>query len=197
MARLVILNGHQQGAELELHAGRITLGRADDNDFSLPEGAVSNHHCELEVTDAGTQVKDLGSTNGTFIDGQPVEEAGLRDGQILTLGDVAMRLVESQGEGTRPSALHLEPDPEPATLENGRPACLHHPDIPAVFKCPECHQTFCMDCVRQIRLVRGQTRHFCPKCSAPCTMLPGAIPPRPRPRGRRLWETIRMGFRWK
>jgi hypothetical protein len=92
MAKLVVLSEGLTGLTCELKADKITVGRLEDNAFQIAEPSVSSHHCELNPRGADLLVKDLNSTNGTFINGEKVAEAVLKPGQILRLGQVEMRL---------------------------------------------------------------------------------------------------------
>jgi len=80
------------GRTHELKADKTTVGRVEDNVFQIPEPSVSSHHCEVMLRGNDIVVKDLDSTNGTFINGQKVSEGPLKPGQILRLGQVEMRL---------------------------------------------------------------------------------------------------------
>jgi pSer/pThr/pTyr-binding forkhead associated (FHA) protein len=102
MARLVILSEGLTGKAHELTVDKTTIGRVDDNTFPIPEGSVSSHHCEVLLRGTDVVVRDLNSTNGTFIMGHQVTgEAPLKPGQILRLGQVEMRLEEA---GAKPAA---------------------------------------------------------------------------------------------
>lgn len=93
MAKLVLLSEGFTGKSYELKAEKITIGRMDDNSFQVPEGSISSHHCEVLLRGKDVVIKDLNSTNGTFINGERVTaEAPLKPGQILRLGSVEMRL---------------------------------------------------------------------------------------------------------
>lgn len=92
MARLVLLSEGLTGRSYELKAEKTTVGRVSDNSFEIPEASVSSHHAELHLRGNEVLVKDLNSTNGTFINGEKVTEAVLKPGQILRLGLVEMRL---------------------------------------------------------------------------------------------------------
>ena len=92
MAKLVVLSEGQKGRSLELKLERTTIGRLDDNAFQIPDQSVSSHHCEIMMRGAEIVVKDLNSTNGTYIDGQQVTEKALKPGQVLRLGTIELRL---------------------------------------------------------------------------------------------------------
>jgi len=98
MAKLVVLSEGFSGRTYELKAEKNTIGRLEDNSFHIPEGSVSSHHCEVFLRDKEVVVKDLNSTNGTFINGEKVSESVLKPGQILRLGQVELKL-----EGAAPA----------------------------------------------------------------------------------------------
>jgi hypothetical protein len=92
MVKLVVLSAGMSGRTHELKAERTTVGRLEDNTFPVTEPSVSSHHCELLLKDGVVTVRDLNSTNGTFINGEKVTEAVLKPGQTLRLGQIEMRL---------------------------------------------------------------------------------------------------------
>ena len=75
MAKLVLLSEGLTGRSYELKVDRTTVGRVDDNAFPIVEASVSSHHCELLLRGGDVIVKDLNSTNGTFINGEKITEA--------------------------------------------------------------------------------------------------------------------------
>ena len=92
MAKLVVLSEGFTGRTYELKVEKTTVGRLDDNAFQIAEASISSHHCEILLRGSDVAVKDLNSTNGTFINGEKVTETVLKPGQILRLGQVEMRL---------------------------------------------------------------------------------------------------------
>jgi hypothetical protein len=92
MLRLVVLSPGMTGRAQELKADKITIGRVEDNTFPIAEASVSSHHCELVLRGSEVVVRDLNSTNGTFVSGEKISEKVLKPGQILRLGQVEMRL---------------------------------------------------------------------------------------------------------
>src|SRR5580765_1081573 len=92
MPKLVLLSEGLTGRTYELKNGTTTVGRVSDNAFEIAEASVSSHHAEITLRGNDVVIKDLGSTNGTFINGEKVEEGVLKPGQILRLGMIEMRL---------------------------------------------------------------------------------------------------------
>lgn len=107
MPRLVVHQGDAPPREIRLCFGTQRFGRRPDNDHCVDDVTVSGAHCEIEVTEAGVRVRDLGSTNGTFIQGAPVTDAWLAVGETLHLGGVACQLVAED------TALVVEAPPQP------------------------------------------------------------------------------------
>ena len=92
MAKLVVLSAGMTGRTLELKVDKTTIGRVEDNTFQIAEPSVSSHHCEVLLRGSDIVVRDLNSTNGTFINGEKVSETVLKPGQVLRLGQIEMRL---------------------------------------------------------------------------------------------------------
>ena len=106
MAKLVVLSEGLTGLSFELKGEKTTMGRAEDNNFQIAEASVSSHHCELLRKGSDLLVRDLKSTNGTYVNGEQVTEATLKPGQILRLGQVEMRL--ETGTGLAPAKKPLD-----------------------------------------------------------------------------------------
>src|ERR1035441_4462326 len=92
MAKLVVLSVGMTGRTQELKVEKTTIGRVEDNTFQIAEPSVSSHHCEVLLQGNEVLVRDLNSTNGTFINGEKVTEKVIKPGQILRLGQIEMRL---------------------------------------------------------------------------------------------------------
>ena len=92
MAKLVVLSVGMTGRTQELKAEKTTIGRVEDNTFQIAEPSVSSHHCEVVLKGNEVLVRDLNSTNGTFINGEKITESIIKPGQILRLGQIEMRL---------------------------------------------------------------------------------------------------------
>ena len=92
MAKLVVLSAGMTGRTHELKADKTTIGRVEDNTFQIAEASVSSHHCEVLMRGNEVVIRDLNSTNGTFINGEKVTESVLKPNQILRLGQIELRL---------------------------------------------------------------------------------------------------------
>ena len=90
MARLVVNPGSPAAWEIQLKPGANYIGRGFANDFKIPDPSVSGSHCQITVTNGLIVLKDLGSTNGTFVNRAPVKEVPLQPGQVIHLGAVEM-----------------------------------------------------------------------------------------------------------
>jgi pSer/pThr/pTyr-binding forkhead associated (FHA) protein len=101
MAKLVIQNQGMTGRACELHTDRTTIGRVEDNTFQIADPSVSSHHCEVHLRGSDIFIRDLNSTNGSFINGNKIEESILKPGQVLRLGQVELKL---EVEGAAPTA---------------------------------------------------------------------------------------------
>ena len=68
--------------------GAIKVGRANDNDIVIPDVLAGRHHATLVPTPGGTEIVDNRSINGTFVNGARVEQALLREGDVVTIGNI-------------------------------------------------------------------------------------------------------------
>jgi pSer/pThr/pTyr-binding forkhead associated (FHA) protein len=90
MPRLVITKGPGTGRDHAIGT-ECVIGRAADVDFVVEDGGVSRRHCRLLSTPAGYAVEDLGSRNGTWVNGtRVVQREALADGAVLRVGGVEM-----------------------------------------------------------------------------------------------------------
>jgi len=166
----LMLKGITFAGGLELSEGLVSMGRNPTNDYRLSDPTVSSFHCELDITPERVVVRDLGSTNGTYVDDTQVQESVLAPGQSLRLGKVEMRL-EFETEpyaGVEVRIPKVERSDPVDHLPDGRVACQNHPSIEAVLRCTACGRVYCDQCVKPLALAGGQARLFCPACSRPC-----------------------------
>jgi pSer/pThr/pTyr-binding forkhead associated (FHA) protein len=102
LASLLVRSGRHKGERLAVRSPVVNIGRADYNDLVVDEPSVSAAHAKLQRRESVWVVSDLGSTNGTTVDGEPVEdEFPLGPGATIRLGEVALLFepLEEAGEG--------------------------------------------------------------------------------------------------
>ena len=114
MAKLVVLSAGMTGRTQELKAEKTTVGRVEDNTFQITEPSVSSHHCEVLLRGSDVVIRDLNSTNGTYINGEKVTERVMKPGQILRLGQVELRL-----ETDAPAAPAKKPLDQTLVMQRG------------------------------------------------------------------------------
>ncbi len=95
--QLRVIDGPDRDRCFTSHGARMVLGTHDSADFRFADPTMSRFHCEIVIADGGAQVRDLGSRNGTEVDGVRVIAAHLRDGATLGLG--RNRVVFELGDG--------------------------------------------------------------------------------------------------
>jgi transcriptional regulator with GAF, ATPase, and Fis domain len=89
--KLVVIKGAQRGTEFVIAGDVIRIGKAPENDLVLADETVSRVHFEILRDSKGYLVKDLGSTNGTFLDSAEVKEAYLRAGSVIGVGATELK----------------------------------------------------------------------------------------------------------
>jgi len=106
VAKLVIIEGAGLGTEHDLGPAAtksFTSGRDPEVEIPIADAAISRKHFRIEGSPRGWRVIDLGSRNQTYLNGVPVREEALREGDILRVGDTELRFEDSgrevQGEG--------------------------------------------------------------------------------------------------
>jgi pSer/pThr/pTyr-binding forkhead associated (FHA) protein len=92
------------GRACELQTDRTTIGRVEDNTFQIADPSVSSHHCEVHLRGGEILIRDLNSTNGSFIGSDKITEQVLKPGQILRLGQVELKLEAEGAVAASPSA---------------------------------------------------------------------------------------------
>ena len=97
MPRLIVIRGVDEGKQFELTGG-VTVGRHSANAVPLHDTQVSRRHFEVRAVPTGYELHDLGSGNGTLLNGQPVQVAPLRSGDTVTLGQTVLMFTVGRNE---------------------------------------------------------------------------------------------------
>jgi predicted component of type VI protein secretion system len=94
MAKLIFIGEKFGGRVYELVTGKFKVGRGDDNALVIRDPSVSQTHCEILVYGTEVIVRDLRSSNGTFVNGERLhcQQRQLKGGQIVKFGSVEARL---------------------------------------------------------------------------------------------------------
>lgn len=93
--KLVCTAGPVAGEEFELVGDELVIGRAKENAISIPDTSVSRRHVLVRRLPRGWAASDMGSGNGTLVNGEPIaEETVLKHGDVITIGDTELSLVD-------------------------------------------------------------------------------------------------------
>src|SRR3984957_17028389 len=105
--RLTTATGDQT---YDLRAGTLlVVGRALTSDIPVFDPTISRRHAELVAGDDGVEVRDLGSSNGTYLNGARIETARLASGDVISFGKVPLKVTQ-----LTPSLEHVVPPAPPA-----------------------------------------------------------------------------------
>ena len=104
---LIVTTPDSDPLTFELRGERVGLGREVDNQIQIDVKEVSSCHCEFRKGDAGYELVDLGSTNGTRVNGKIVQTRELADGDRILLGETvaAHFVILAEGESATPAAV--------------------------------------------------------------------------------------------
>ena len=94
---LRMLTGRDAGRQVAV-AGRVVIGRSEDCELRILDEAASRRHAEVTVDGARARLCDLGSTNGTRLNGRPVKDSPLADGDVIRIGEVEIAFIEKVEE---------------------------------------------------------------------------------------------------
>ena len=108
LVRGFTLRTESAAAPYESTTDRCSIGSDPSNDFVLDDKTVSRFHCEVVVSDLGVRVRDLGSRNGTRIDGVRVSEGWLKDGSRIRIGRSTLRFSVAGRQNRLPLSVHRE-----------------------------------------------------------------------------------------
>jgi predicted component of type VI protein secretion system len=115
MAKLQIFLPDGSESTFELPEDKTTVGRVPENLLQIADDSVSSSHAEITFENGNFTVRDLGSTNGTFLNDEPIESSVLTSGDTLRFGSVSTTFF-SQAE------VKVEPTPAPTTSQPAAPS---------------------------------------------------------------------------
>jgi len=126
--RLVAINGSKKGTTFPLTADQITIGRESTSVVSLNHASVSRRHCVIEREGDNFKIRDLGSSNGTFVNGQPVNDKTLNHADQVRIGSIALLFLIEETDDTTSDHLVRFDDSQPIneSAKQLRPESLLH-----------------------------------------------------------------------
>lgn len=115
---LRFISGKYQGGEFPIAPEKdIIVGRSSDLDMVLVEDMVSRRHARIAIADEQIWIEDLGSTNGTFVNGEKIKRARLKEGDRVLIGTSILKVIASEVAQGEPVSQSQPPQPR-ANLEN-------------------------------------------------------------------------------
>ncbi|MCB9684139.1 MAG: FHA domain-containing protein [Alphaproteobacteria bacterium] len=105
-ARLEVVVGKgMAGSSYPISSRGLSIGRSEDRDVVIPDPAASRHHAQITVQGADYVLRDMGASNGIFVNAVRVRECTLADGDMVRIGNTEMRFVRyDEGAGEHPTA---------------------------------------------------------------------------------------------
>lgn len=194
MARLLVKTDGVNTKLIDLKLGANRVGRHPDNDFSIEHPTISSVHCEIVLMDSGVVLRDLESTNGTFVNDKPVREAKLSPGEIVRLGDVELLVESVDAKIAIPQFADFDLPAPPVVRKDGAMACSRHPHAPVSHRCTACKEIMCEACVHRLRR-KGSKKILllCPHCSGAVEPLHGPAKTKKKSFFERIvGETVKM-----
>jgi pSer/pThr/pTyr-binding forkhead associated (FHA) protein len=91
--RLVMFTESGERRDFEIRRGKTTIGRNSECGVQVKLGVVSRRHCQIIVKESKVKVRDLGSSNGTYVNNRRVQEVTIGAGETLTVGPVIFTVV--------------------------------------------------------------------------------------------------------
>src|SRR6476620_7775304 len=93
MFKLVVVGGRLRGKEFILNDGENVIGRGADNDVSVPVEGISKKHLKVTVNGETAFAEDMGSSNGTLINGKIIKRLTIKDGDKIALPNLIFQVV--------------------------------------------------------------------------------------------------------
>ncbi len=170
LPRLELAQPQGRAAEWLLRPGLNRIGRHPNSDICIEAEGISSRHCEIVVGDQACTLIDLRSAEGTWLNGQRIQTAPLRHGDLITVGQVQLRFLWS---GAPASKLRLRPPGAATAAENGHlretgaRSCPAEPELsdslapPLPPPVPDAAATAPLPCVNHPQVA---SRFSCPQC---------------------------------
>lgn len=123
---VLLIDSGPEGRAVPLGEGTLVIGRGEACHVAILQRSISRRHAEIETSGRKVILRDLGSTNGTFVNGRPIREQAIALDDQMLFGDVAARLV-TQAEAMTQRKTELLPIPAVVTYADTRNIRSDHP----------------------------------------------------------------------
>jgi pSer/pThr/pTyr-binding forkhead associated (FHA) protein len=193
MAKLLVKTSGLEKQLIELRLGANRIGRGPDNDFRLSHPTISTIHCEMFLAEDGIIVRDLESTNGTFVGGNRVREVKVQAGETIRLGDVDLFVESTEFKVAIPKFVNTELPAPPVIAQTGGMFCPRHSHAHASYQCSHCNEVMCAACVHRLR--RKGSKNvllLCPVCSHSVQPIGGPQKQKKKSLFARVSETVKL-----
>jgi two-component system cell cycle response regulator len=104
-ACLVVIYGSELGKKYNLNAPSLVIGRSSKCDIQIDQESISRNHTKIVNTSKSILIRDLGSTNGTYVNDEPIDEYVMRDGDLIKIGRTIFKFLTG---GNIENAYHEE-----------------------------------------------------------------------------------------
>ncbi len=132
---LKFISGKYQGGEFALEMNKeLIIGRSSELEMVLIEDMVSRHHAKITTTDDEIFIEDLGSTNGTFVNGEKITKTKLKEGDRILIGTSIIKLVSEDVDANQPPpppsgiadiSVEVKPQPQVSSTVSKRVQSSH------------------------------------------------------------------------
>lgn len=116
MAKMIVSIDGVVIKEVQLTKERTMLGRRPYNDIVIDNLAVSGEHAVMHMTEHEVEVEDLGSTNGTYVNGKAIKRQVLRNGDTIEVGKYKIRVLQEEEDGGYEKTMIFKPGMVPPPL---------------------------------------------------------------------------------
>jgi pSer/pThr/pTyr-binding forkhead associated (FHA) protein len=110
MAKISVIENNVPVKSVSLTAGTVSIGRAEDNNVQIKDTTVSSHHAKIVTFYNASYIEDLGSTNGTFVNGKQVQKHTLKPGDVISLGEHSLKVENEKTDEPMADSLRAEPE---------------------------------------------------------------------------------------
>ena len=107
MPFVYVIQGFDQGVREDIEGGVFRIGRDSSNQLQLRDSEVSRHHAEIRLADGSATVHDLGSSNGTFVNGVECKEKVLASGDRIQFGSTHLIFTPGPKSGRIPKSVRM------------------------------------------------------------------------------------------